>query len=76
MSYSETYMILVVRMERTVYNILRTRDSLIRHFKEFLIPTDWMLDVGILSKVFTLLYILTTDNFDEGSHKIIHETGS
>ncbi|XP_022892487.1 protein CHUP1, chloroplastic-like [Olea europaea var. sylvestris] len=39
------------RMERTVYNILRTRDSLMRHCKEFQIPTDWMLDTGILSKI-------------------------
>ncbi|KAL2244565.1 protein CHUP1, chloroplastic-like [Sesamum indicum] len=39
------------RMERTVHNILRTRDSLMRHCKEFHIPTDWMLDNGILSKI-------------------------
>ncbi|KAI3455867.1 hypothetical protein Pfo_012530 [Paulownia fortunei] len=39
------------RMERTVHNILRTRDSLMRHCKEFHIPTDWMLDMGILSKI-------------------------
>ncbi|PIN17741.1 hypothetical protein CDL12_09586 [Handroanthus impetiginosus] len=39
------------RMERTVYNILRTRDSLMRNCKEFHIPSDWMLDVGILSKI-------------------------
>ncbi|KAL6546257.1 hypothetical protein OROMI_021978 [Orobanche minor] len=39
------------RMERTVHNILRTRDSLVRHCKEFHIPTDWMLDMGILSKI-------------------------
>ncbi|KZV29377.1 hypothetical protein F511_15909 [Dorcoceras hygrometricum] len=39
------------RMERTVHNILRTRDSLIRHCKEFHIPNDWLLDVGIVSKI-------------------------
>ncbi|GER36816.1 hydroxyproline-rich glycoprotein family protein [Striga asiatica] len=39
------------RMERTVHDILRTRDSLMRHCKEFHIPTDWMLDMGILSKI-------------------------
>ncbi|EPS70040.1 hypothetical protein M569_04722, partial [Genlisea aurea] len=39
------------RMEQTVHNILRTRDSLMRNFKEFRIPTDWMLDSGILSKI-------------------------
>ncbi|KAL8513034.1 hypothetical protein ACS0TY_019281 [Phlomoides rotata] len=39
------------RMERSVHNILRTRDSLMKNCKEFLIPTDWMLDMGILSKI-------------------------
>ncbi|KAK6150187.1 hypothetical protein DH2020_017712 [Rehmannia glutinosa] len=39
------------RMERIVHNILRTRDSLMRHCKQFHIPTDWMLDMGILSKI-------------------------
>ncbi|KAK4488048.1 hypothetical protein RD792_003790 [Penstemon davidsonii] len=39
------------RMERTVYNILRTRESLMRHCKEFHIPTEWMLDMGIISKI-------------------------
>lgn len=39
------------RMERTVHNILRTRESSMRNCKEFQIPTDWMLDMGILSKV-------------------------
>ncbi|GAV65607.1 hypothetical protein CFOL_v3_09122 [Cephalotus follicularis] len=39
------------KMERTVHNLLRTRDSLMRNCKEFQIPTDWMLDNGIISKV-------------------------
>lgn len=39
-----------------MHNILRTRDSLMRHCKEFHIPTDWMLDMGILSKVWLLCY--------------------
>ncbi|OAY76650.1 Protein CHUP1, chloroplastic [Ananas comosus] len=38
------------RMERSVYNLLRTRDSMLRHCKEFKIPADWMLDNGIISK--------------------------
>ncbi|GAB2280896.1 hypothetical protein Dimus_015516 [Dionaea muscipula] len=42
---------LTERMERTVYNLLRSRDSLIRICKEFQIPTEWMLDSGIISKV-------------------------
>ncbi|GLU17486.1 hypothetical protein SLE2022_338520 [Rubroshorea leprosula] len=39
------------KMERTVYNLLRTRESLMRNCKEFQIPTDWMLDNGIVSKI-------------------------
>ncbi|PWA85548.1 Actin-binding FH2 [Artemisia annua] len=39
------------KMERVVYNLLRTRDLLMRNCKEFHIPTDWMLDSGILNKV-------------------------
>ncbi|GMP71566.1 hypothetical protein CsSME_00029917 [Camellia sinensis var. sinensis] len=39
------------KMERTVYNLLRTRESLMCHCKEFQIPTDWMLDSGIVSKI-------------------------
>ncbi|XP_031266929.1 protein CHUP1, chloroplastic-like, partial [Pistacia vera] len=32
------------KMERTVYNLFRTREFLMRNCKEFKIPTDWMLD--------------------------------
>ncbi|TXG48224.1 hypothetical protein EZV62_027518 [Acer yangbiense] len=39
------------KMERTVYNLLRTRDYLMRNCREFRIPTDWMLDNGIISKI-------------------------
>ncbi|KAK4793821.1 hypothetical protein SAY86_011815 [Trapa natans] len=39
------------KMERTVYNLLRTRESLMRNCKEFHIPIDWMLDNGIISKI-------------------------
>ncbi|KAF9667143.1 hypothetical protein SADUNF_Sadunf16G0302500 [Salix dunnii] len=39
------------KMERTVYNLLRTRESLMRNSKEFQIPSDWMLDNGIISKI-------------------------
>ncbi|KAJ7969222.1 protein CHUP1, chloroplastic-like [Quillaja saponaria] len=39
------------KMERTVYNLLRTRESLMRSCKKFQIPTDWMLDSGIISKI-------------------------
>lgn len=40
------------RMERTVYTLLRTRDSLMRNCKEFQIPVEWMLDNGIIGKVY------------------------
>lgn len=40
------------KMERTVYNLLRTRESLMRHCKEFQIPIEWMLDNGIIGKVY------------------------
>ncbi|CAI9090855.1 OLC1v1025723C1 [Oldenlandia corymbosa var. corymbosa] len=39
------------KMERMVYNLLGMRDLLIRRCKEFQIPTDWMHDNGILSKI-------------------------
>ncbi|KAL8109791.1 protein CHUP1, chloroplastic-like [Apium graveolens] len=39
------------KMERTAYSLLRTRDSLMRYCKDFQIPTDWMVDSGILSKI-------------------------
>lgn len=49
-------MFLTFRMERTVYSLLRTRDSLMRNCKEYQIPTDWMVDNGILSKVNSFPY--------------------
>ncbi|CAL5206186.1 unnamed protein product [Lathyrus oleraceus] len=39
------------KMERTVYALLRTRDSLMRNCKEFQIPVEWMLDNGIIGKI-------------------------
>ncbi|KAJ1442795.1 hypothetical protein SESBI_00675 [Sesbania bispinosa] len=39
------------KMERTVYTLLRTRDSLMRNCKEFQIPIEWMLDNGIIGKI-------------------------
>ncbi|KAL8260208.1 hypothetical protein R6Q59_028161 [Mikania micrantha] len=39
------------KMERIVYNLLRTREPLMRNCKEFHIPADWMLDSGILHKI-------------------------
>ncbi|XWS20749.1 hypothetical protein CRYUN_Cryun31cG0129200 [Craigia yunnanensis] len=39
------------KMERTIYNLHRSRESLMRNCKEFQIPTDWMRDNGIISKI-------------------------
>ncbi|GJN12535.1 hypothetical protein PR202_ga30819 [Eleusine coracana subsp. coracana] len=39
------------KTERGVYNLLRTRDALMRQCKEFKIPTDWMLDNNLISKI-------------------------
>ncbi|CAN6454598.1 unnamed protein product [Victoria cruziana] len=39
------------KMERGVNNILRNRESMFRHCKEFHIPTNWMLDNGLVSKI-------------------------
>ncbi|KAI3943906.1 hypothetical protein MKX01_002436 [Papaver californicum] len=39
------------KMERSVHSLSRTRDGLMRHCKDFQIPTDWMLDTGIISKI-------------------------
>lgn len=38
-------------MEKTVYNQLRTRDAMVRQCKQYSIPTDWILDNGLISKV-------------------------
>lgn len=34
-----------------MYNVLRTRDAMMRQCKEFNIPIDWMLDNNLISKV-------------------------
>lgn len=39
------------KMERTVYSLVRTRESLMCYCKKFQIPTEWMLDQGIISKI-------------------------
>lgn len=39
------------KMERTIYNLLRTRESLMRNCKGFQIPIEWMLDNGIIGKI-------------------------
>ncbi|CAD6246539.1 unnamed protein product [Miscanthus lutarioriparius] len=39
------------KTERGVYNLLRTREAMMRQCKEFNIPTDWMLDNNLISKI-------------------------
>ena len=39
------------KTERGVYNVLRTRDAMMRQCKEFNIPVDWMLDNNLISKI-------------------------
>lgn len=42
------------RVEHNVYGLLRTRDMAIARYKEFSIPTQWMLDSGVVGQVLTL----------------------
>jgi hypothetical protein len=42
------------RVEHNVYGLLRTRDMAIARYKEFSIPTQWMLDSGVVGRVLTL----------------------
>lgn len=39
------------KMERNIYDLLRSRDVLVRSCKEFHIPTDWIMDSGISNKI-------------------------
>ncbi|KAJ1694968.1 hypothetical protein LUZ63_011666 [Rhynchospora breviuscula] len=39
------------KMEKTIYNLLRTRDAMVRQCKQYSIPTDWILDKGLISKI-------------------------
>lgn len=62
-------------MERTVYNLLRTRDLLMRHCKEFKIPIEWMLDNGIIGKVHHTVHQFShnvNDKFIKGNYGICH----
>lgn len=38
-------------MEQSVYGLLRTRDMAIARYKEFGLPTQWLLDSGVVGKV-------------------------
>lgn len=43
--------VLLEKLEQGVYNLLRKRETAITVYKEFDIPTDWMLDNGMISKI-------------------------
>lgn len=43
--------LLLEKLEQSVYNLLRKRETANTVYKEFDIPTDWMLDNGMISKI-------------------------
>nr|GMD77122.1 protein CHUP1, chloroplastic [Ipomoea batatas]GMD80424.1 protein CHUP1, chloroplastic [Ipomoea batatas] len=42
---------LLEKVEQSVYALLRTRDMAISRYREFGIPTDWLLDAGVVGKI-------------------------
>lgn len=50
--------LIIYRVEQSVYDLLRTRDMAISRYREFGIPTDWLMDSGVVGKVcyWTMLY--------------------
>lgn len=60
-------------MEQSVYALLRTRDMAIARYKDFGVPTHWMLDTGLVGKVFEvtssehLVWYFLLDNFRLGT---------
>lgn len=42
---------LLEKVEQSVYALLRTRDMAIARYKEFNVPTQWMLDSGLVGKI-------------------------
>lgn len=42
---------LLEKVEQSVYALLRTRDMAIARYKEFSIPTNWLLDSGVVGKI-------------------------
>lgn len=39
------------RAEQRIQRLIKLRNSVMQSYKEYKIPTEWMLDVGIVSKV-------------------------
>lgn len=46
-----------------MYALLRTRDMAIARYREFGIPTDWLLDSGVVGKVVNHIKINLTTYF-------------
>lgn len=42
---------LLEKVEQSVYALLRTRDMAIARYKEYNVPTEWMLDSGVVGKI-------------------------
>lgn len=42
---------LLEKVENSVYALLRTRDMAVSRYREFGIPTDWLLDSGVVGKI-------------------------
>ncbi|MQM22374.1 hypothetical protein Taro_055424 [Colocasia esculenta] len=42
---------LLEKVEQSVYALLRTRDMAISRYREFGIPTDWLMDSGVVGKI-------------------------
>jgi hypothetical protein len=58
-------------MEKSVYAMLRGRDLATTRYKEFSIPTQWMLDSGLVGKVM-FFYIILSSEFNAPN---LHRTG-
>ncbi|KAB1203432.1 Protein CHUP1, chloroplastic [Morella rubra] len=74
---------LLEKLEHGVYNLSRLRESATRRYKDFHIPTDWMLDTGYVSSLSCDRYEeyidylfpeeTQTTNLDIGSRKQVEE---
>eukprot|EP00250_Pteridium_aquilinum_P001328 c11538_g1_i1 orf=253-2151(-) len=42
---------LLEKVEQSIYAVLRTRDMAVARYKEFGVPTQWMLDSGLVGKI-------------------------
>lgn len=60
------------RLERSVHNIERVRDTAIRRYKDFKIPWEWMLDTGMIAQVRRLLLNLYRRSVCEKRSGILH----